>query len=262
MTLQRTAYEPTLLGVINLSPESMVTDSIARTPTEVLDRAKWLCDGGVSILDLGGRSITPDAPMIDDTVEQARLAPAAEALLDAGYRISVDTWSSATAIEAIGWGARTINFTGEELPPALLAAAARSGVTLILTYMPYGDAYQMRGRERVPYRVQSLVAYFAPRIERARDAGVSAVVVDPNLGIIHPATDDHTKIHLQHEMIWNTDTLRELGCPLLFYAARKPERLARIMMASAVLHARPEYIRTHDPLTIERLMRAAGETEA
>jgi hypothetical protein len=32
------------------------------------------------------------------------------------------------------------------------------------------------------------------------------------------------------------------------------------MMASAVLHSRPEYIRTHEPETILHLMRAASET--
>ena len=79
------------------------------------------------------------------------------------------------------------------------------------------------------------------------------LVLDPNLGIIHPTTDDHQKIHQQLAILWNLDAFRSLGCPLLVYAARKPERLARIMTASTCLHARADYIRTHTPEMIWRL---------
>ena len=65
------------------------------------------------------------------------------------------------------------------------------------------------------------------------------------------------KIHRQLEIVWESDRLRTLGCPLLFYAARKPERLARIMMASAVLQVRPEYVRTHHPDMLQKLLAAA-----
>lgn len=252
-------YRPTLLGVINLSPESMVTDSIATTPSEVLERARRLCKHGVAILDLGGRSITPNAPQIDDRTERARLAPAVAAVVDAGYAVSVDTWSPETAAEALSWGAGTINFTGSDAPDALLRAVAREGARLVLTYMPYGDAYRMRTRPVAPHRLEDLEAFFHPRIARARDRGVAEVVVDPNLGILPPSVDDPMKIHLQLAVLRETERLRELGCPLLYYAARKPERLARIMMASAVVQARPEYIRTHEPEILQRLLALENE---
>jgi dihydropteroate synthase len=255
----RAEYRPTLLGVINVSPESMISSSIAATTGEVIERAQYLCKHGVSILDLGGRSITPDAPVIEDRTEQARLAPAVEAVVAAGYAVSVDTWSPETAEAALGWGAGTINFTGGDAPDAMLRAVARAGARLVLTYMPYGDAYRMRDRAVAPYRLHDLEAFFRPRVARARDLGVTEVVIDPNLGIIPPSVDDSMKIHLQLAVLKNTERLRELGCPLLYYAARKPERLARIMMASSVVLARPEYIRTHEPEILERLLSAERE---
>ena len=105
-------------------------------------------------------------------------------------------------------------------------------------------------------------ARLAPRVERALAAGVSEIVVDPNLGILHPSTDDYTKAHLQLEVLSRMDEIRALGCPVLLYAARKPERLARILFAESVLRARPEYVRTHEPETIARLLAAARETDA
>jgi dihydropteroate synthase len=254
-----TRADPTLVGVLNLSPESMVRESIATTPEEILARAAFLKSHGCSLLDLGGRSITPDAPVIDDEEEQSRLLPALDLLTEAGYAVSVDTWSAGTARRCLDQGAVFVNFTGSELGAELLGAVAAAKAGLVITYMPYGDAYRMRGAVPIPYRLLAIVEYLEPRVRDAREAGIAEVVVDPNLGIIHPSVDDHMKIHLQHEVLFHLDEVRALGCPILLYAARKPERLARIMMASAVLQVRPEYVRTHHPDMLQRLLAAAQD---
>lgn len=245
---------PRILGVLNVSPESMVTESIARTDEEIVARGRSLRSDGAFLIDLGGRSITPEAPMIGDDEEQARLLPALEILKREKLRVSIDTWSAATARAALDHGADALNFTGGHMEPALLDAIAARGVLLFLTYMPYDDAYAMRRATPAPVGIPAILDHLAPRIEAARRAGVEEIVIDPNLGIIHPATDDLTKIHRQLEVLWQLDALRTLGCPILLYAARKPERLARLMMASAVVHARPDYIRSHTPGMIEQLL--------
>jgi len=255
-------YSPTVLGVVNLSPESMVRDSIATTPEAVRARVASLADAGAAVFDVGGRSITPDAAPIDDEEEQRRLLPVLRQLADDGRRLSVDTWSAETAIAALSCGVELVNYTAEELPTPLLEAIASAGAGIVLTYMPYGDAYRMRNRPAVPYRLDTILTFLAPRIEAARAAGIRRIVVDPNLGIIHPDVDDFEKIHLQLDLLWRIDRVRDLGCPVMLYAARKPERLARIMMVSAVLLARPEVIRIHEPETIQRLLAAQRASQA
>jgi dihydropteroate synthase len=247
----------TLLGVINLSPESMVSDSVVVGTEQLLARAAWLRDHGCAVVDLGARSITSTAAMIDDAEEQRRLVPALRRLRRAGYRVSVDTWSSDTVRVALAEGATDINFTGAAIEPSALAAVAAAGAVLMLTYMPYGDAYRMREAAPVPYRLQGLLDHLGPRVEQARAAGVREVIVDPNLGIIHPSTDDAGKIQLQNSVLWNLGRLRSLGCPILLYAARKPEPLARLLFASNVLFAGADWIRTHHPDIIEALQGAA-----
>ena len=251
---------PQILGVLNLSPESMVEESIAIGPDAIRDRAAMLARTGADWIDLGGRSITPDVPMIDDAEEQKRLGPALELLKAPGserfhYRVSVDTWSPETAIFGLEHGADGANYTGGPLPSALLDAVAARAATLFITFMPYENAYVMRSAKPAAVGLQPVLDHLGPKVEAARRAGIQDVVVDPNLGIIHPTTDDHQKIHQQLAIVWNLDALRVLGCPILLYAARKPERLARIMMASAVLHAGADYIRTHTPEMIWRLHR-------
>jgi len=242
-----------MMGVINLSPESMVVDSIARSEDEILARAAWLTSEGCSIIDLGARSITPDARPVSDEDEQRRLEGPLRLLIQNGYQVSVDTWSSATILLAIASSASHINFTGSRIDPGALEAIAEQGASLILTYMPYGDAYRMRGAAPIPYRIENIIGHLAPRVEEARKAGVRDIIIDPNLGIIHPSVNDYGKVQLQNDVLWQMDRLRSLECPILLYAARKPEFLARILFASNVLHARPDYIRTHHPDILNHL---------
>ena len=253
-------YTPEILGVLNVSPESMVVESIAIGAEAVRERAAMLVETGADWIDLGGRSITPDAPIIDDLAEQARLWTALDALraAEAGrpapFRISVDTWSAATGAAALEHGADAINYTGGPLPSSLLDAVAARAALLFVTYMPYENAYAMRSAPPAAVGIEAVLEHLGPKVEAARRAGVERLVLDPNVGIIHPSTDDHRKIHQQLEIVWQLDRLRVLGCPILLYAARKPEPLARIMMASAVLHARADYVRTHTPEMIRRLL--------
>jgi dihydropteroate synthase len=256
------SHTPEILGVLNLSPESNVAESIATTEQEICERAAMLVRTGADWIDLGGRSITPDAPMIVDDEERKRLLPALDLMKQRGIeiRISVDTWSAETAIAALDRKADAVNFTARSIPSVLLDKLASSGAFLFMTFMPYEDAYAMRQARPAAVGVQAVLDHLGPKVEAARSAGITNLVIDPNLGIIHPSTDDHQKIHQQLEIVWNLDRLRdELDCPILLYAARKPERLARIMMASAILHAGADYIRTHSP---EMILRLRGGTPA
>jgi dihydropteroate synthase len=248
------SYRPKILGVLNLSPESMVRESIATEPSEIDARARLLADSGADWIDVGGRSITPDAPMVSDEEEQARLLAALPLLSSAARPVSVDTWSEATLGVALEAGVEGINFTGGTIRSASLDALAARQAMLFLTFMPYENAYQMRSAAPADVGLQAILDDLGPKVEAARKAGVHRLAIDPNVGIIHPTTDDTVKIHQQLEIVWNLDALRSLECPILIYAARKPERLARIMMASALVHAKADYIRTHTPEMIGQLL--------
>ena len=253
-----TPYTPKILGVLNLSPESMVEESIAVGEAAVAERADLLLRTGADWIDLGGRSITPDVPTVSDETEQSRLRPALAMLKTPGEshfceRACVDTWSAETGCFGLEHGADGVNYTGGPLPSSLLDAIASRDATLFLTFMPYDNAYEMRTAAPADVGVEAVLDHLGRKVDAARAAGVQKLILDPNLGIIHPTTDDHQKIHQQLAILWNLDVFRSLGCPLLLYAARKPERLARIMTASACLHARADYIRTHTPEMIWRL---------
>ncbi len=245
--------QPKILGVLNVSPESNIKESIATTREAILERAKYLWDNGTTYIDLGGRSITPTADKISDEMELERVLPVIDLLKGQGCKVSIDTWSAHTAITCLEQGVDMINFTGEILTPEMLKAVAAADVPLVCTYMPYGDAYQMRGRKRQLVTIEAIMTYFRERIALAKQYGVKQIIFDPNLGILPDTLASYERVHFQIHLIRQIPTFQSLGYPVLVYAGRKVDETARHLLNSIVVHHKPEYIRTHTPEIITAL---------
>ena len=241
------ASRPTIVGVINLSPESRVPGSHANDLPAVHERAASLCAAGADYVELGARSISPDRPRIDDAEEWRRLRPALTALVAAGYRVAVDTWSEACATAALAGGARFINFTGAQPSAELYAAVTRSGATLCVLYLPYADPYRMRAGAPVAYHGAAIVARLCALRDRARRAGLTNLVLDPNLGIFHPTFDDATRIAYQIQAMKTLPAVAQLGCPTLAYLARKSALTSRQLIAAQLAALGVDYVRAHEP---------------
>ncbi len=238
---------PTILGVINLSPESNVPGSHATDLRSVRARAAHLRADGADFVELGARSISPDRPPVGEAEEWRRLQPALQALVAAGYRVAVDTWSEACAQRALEHGAGFINFTGAMPSAALCAAVARSGAALCVLYLPYPDPYAMRTCNPVAYDGAAILDHLWKALARARATGLRRLVLDPNLGIFHPTFDAATKIAYQIQAIAALPAVAALGVPTLAYLARKKELSSRLLIAAQLAAAGVDYVRAHEP---------------
>ena len=239
------AQRPTILGVINLSPESNVPGSHATDVPAARARAAHLCAGGADYVELGARSISSDRPRVSEAEEWRRLQPALEAMVADGYRVAVDTWSESCAGLALDHGASFINFTGAMPSAGLCTAVAQRGATLCVLYLPYPDPYAMRDCRPAAYGSRSILGYFRVALTRARQAGLQRVVLDPNVGIFHPGFDDATRIAYQIQALSVLPAVAALGAPTLAYLARKAEFSSRLLIAAQLaaagvaLRARP-----------------------
>jgi len=243
----RAARRPVMVGVINLSPESNVPGSHAADLPAVRERAAALCADGADYVELGARSISHDRAPIDDAEEWRRLRPALDALVAAGYRVAVDTWSETCAIAALAAGACFVNFTGAWPSAQLCGAVAASGATLCVLYLPYADPYQMRASPAASYQVADILNRFRVLRARARAAGLARLVLDPNLGIFHPTFDDAARIAYQVQAMTAMPAVARLGCPTLAYLARKSALTSRQLIAAHLAALEVDYIRAHEP---------------
>jgi dihydropteroate synthase len=242
---------PTIVAVLNVSPESPNRGSVARTPAEARKLAARYVREGAAIIDVGGRSSSPDSPVVSDGVERERVLPVVEALAADGHIVSIDTWSSATAVAALEAGACVVNFTGRAPSKPLLTAISRRGATLVLSYMPYGDPYRMRtARWRNP-SIEEIADYFEERVRVLRPLPDS-LVIDPNIGMLTPTmrADRPAAIAWRASIIGRLTVLEPLARPIMLALPRRDGPGATRLWAALILAFGAAYIRTHHPALI------------
>ncbi len=260
---RRPRPEPRLMGVLNLSPESRVTPSVAADAASIGERARHLREAGCELIELGARSTNPapGAGNLGDPEEIERLQPALRSLAADGHRIAVETWSADTALWALDAGAAMIDYTSEALPDQVCRRAGERDAALVLVNLPYGDPERMHRRAPIEHRAGRIVASLTARADAARVAGAGEVYVDPNTGIVHPELDDYRKIELQMQAIEAARRLEDTGYPVLINCPRKESLTSRIILSHLLLELGPAWIRTHDPeiiATLRRLGSASG----
>ncbi|MGE0229901.1 MAG: dihydropteroate synthase [Dehalococcoidia bacterium] len=252
---ERAASSPALVGVINLSPESPNADSVAQGVEPVLRKAEEYRGLGTRYVEIGARSTAVDSPAVDEAEEQRRLLPALGALKEHGYLVSVDTWSAQTAARAVEGGADLVNFLGTDFSAELRGALASSAADFVIAYMPYGDPYRMRSAPEPIGSIEGMLAHFEASMA-ALGLPRERVVVDPNIGVLHPAlrADRVAAIRYRMHVLHALPRLRELGCRVMVDHTRRDGDMSRVVWAACLLEVGPEFIRTHDAEVFAELL--------
>ena len=112
-----------IMGVLNVSPDSKNTHTVAPNLDQALVMAERYRAWGATIIDIGGQSSHYDNETIADQEEIDRVLPAIEALAADGHLLSIDTWKPGVAREAVAAGAVIVNDTGAfaEIPDGCCA---------------------------------------------------------------------------------------------------------------------------------------------
>ncbi len=252
-------YAPELLGVANISPDSTTKVSVAATTDELRTRAECLRAAGASYIDIGARSTWEFAALISEQEECDLLLKGLEILKREGHRVSVDTWGSQTAIEALRNGAPMLNYTGQDYPPALLQALKETDAKVIVTYIPFGDPYLMREAAIHNPTLESIRQYFENILLEMNRYQLTQIILDPNTGILHHGLSDREKLVIQARIVSGLPKLRSLGFPLLVHSSRQADANSRSIIAAYVISQKPEYIRTHYPELLKELIGYANQ---
>jgi dihydropteroate synthase len=178
------------MGILNVTPDSFGDSSrLVRNGVVDLDAAVEAAAAmehdGADLIDVGGESTRPGADPVSAREESARVVPVIRAL--AGrlrVPISVDTYKSAVAREALSAGAVIVNdISGLLYDPSRAEAAREGGAALILMHT--------RGRSRAMYDeavyadlMAEVASELRESIGRARSAGVPIehILIDPGVG--------------------------------------------------------------------------------
>ncbi|MFB3109825.1 MAG: dihydropteroate synthase, partial [Acidimicrobiia bacterium] len=108
-----------VMGVINVSPDSKNTHTVAFSIDDALLMAHRYRIWGATLIDLGGQSSHFDNPTIEAADEVSRTVPVIEAMVAEGHLVAIDTWKPEVAEAAVAAGAVIINDTGGLADPAI-----------------------------------------------------------------------------------------------------------------------------------------------
>lgn len=234
-----------VMGVINLSPESKNTHTIAAGVDEAVALARRYRQWGATIIDLGGQSSHYDNPTIDSSLELERLLPVVDALLADGFLVSVDTWKPDVAREASQRGVQMINDTGGLVDPEMRKVVAASKAAAVAVYVEGDHPHDVGAIDTGPRKAARTAEVFRLRLEELAAEGIHNVVLDPGIALNYRG-DYQAYTKLQMEVIRESASLHELGKPLLIPVPRKAEDHRVMAYITLALEYGADFIRVHD----------------
>ena len=248
-----------VMGVINLSPESKNTHTVAAGVDEAMSLARRYREWGATIIDLGGQSSHYDNPTIDASVELERLLPVVEALLNGGFLLSVDTWKPDVAREACRRGVQMINDTGGLVDSEMRRVVASSQVAAVAVYVEGDHPHGVGAIDTGPRKAARTAEVFRQRLEELAAEGIENVVLDPGIALNYRG-DYQAYTRMQIEVIRESASLHALGKPLLIPIPRKAEDHRVMAYITLALEYGADFIRVHDVEEAADLVSLFGRT--
>jgi dihydropteroate synthase len=206
----------TIMGVVNVTPDSFSDGGRFLDPRAAVEQGRRLVDEGAEMLDIGGESTRPGADAVPVEEELRRVLPVVEGLAGSGATISIDTSKAAVAAAALDAGASYVNdvtaFRGD---PELAGLVAARGVDCCLMHM-LGTPRTMQDDPRYDDVVSEVKAFLEQRLAFAVAAGVAEerIMLDPGIGF--GKTLEHNL-----ELLARLGEIVALGRPVLIGVSRK-----------------------------------------
>jgi dihydropteroate synthase len=207
--------KPIVMAILNITPDSFYTGSRV-TVSDMLRKAEQMVKDGAVILDVGGQSTRPGSEQLGADVELKRIIDPV-ALLNKEFPevlISVDTYHSKVATEAVAAGASIINdISGGNLDQNMLDTVAAMNVPFICMHMK-GTPENMQQQASYDNATKEVLDYFISRLDQCKKTGIKDVIIDPGFGFAK-------KINHNFQLLQELSVFHVLNKPILVGLSRK-----------------------------------------
>lgn len=206
--------KPKVMGILNVTPDSIFSGSRKQTEQEIAERANSIIEEGGTFIDVGAFSTRPGAFEVSEEEEARRLKWALEIVRreQPDAAVSVDTYRPVVARKCIEeWGADIINDVSE------------GGLTGIVNtpINESGNMFQLIGELKVPYilmsvksNIKDMLKAFAAEVQQLRDYGAKDIILDPGYGFGKTLDDNY-------QILSEAEKLLVLNLPILVGVSRK-----------------------------------------
>ncbi|MGL5646771.1 MAG: dihydropteroate synthase [Clostridium sp.] len=199
-----------IMGILNVTPDSFSDGGKFNSLEKAKIRVQEMIEEGADIIDVGGESTRPGYTEVSVKDEINRVVPIIK-MIKENFEIpvSIDTYKSEVAIEAIKAGADIINdIWGFKKDKNMAKVCAETNTVCVL----------MHNREDIPYTnlMRDIKEDLIESINLALEAGVKRenIILDPGIGFAKT-------LEQNLETMNNVDKIKELGFPVLLGTSRK-----------------------------------------
>tara|TARA_B100000508_G_scaffold125643_1_gene109719 strand:+ start:12798 stop:13646 length:849 start_codon:yes stop_codon:yes gene_type:complete len=205
-----------VMGIINVNNDSFYDGSRRTSVEQAVKAVEVQIEQGADIIDLGAISTRPNADLESTEVEVSRLLPVLKEVrrLFPDLIISVDTFRSDVADQAIGEGADIINDVyGGRYDGQMFSLIAKHKVPYILMHSR-GFSQDMMELTSYQNVVNDVIHELSNSISELRDLGVKDIIIDPGFGFAK-------NIDQNYELLHGLDQFSILDVPVLAGLSRK-----------------------------------------
>lgn len=213
----RQFVRPTVMGILNVTPDSFYEKSRTTSEDMIARRVRTLIDEGADFIDIGAYSTRPGATDIPVDEEIRRLKSGMKILREITTEaiVSVDTFRAEVAETAVSeLGCDIINdISGGTLDPEMFSTAARLQVPYILAHTR-GTPTDMHSYARYEDITSDVLYELGERLQQLALEGVCDIVVDPGIGFAKTTEQNYRLIH-------DLETFGVLHRPVMVGVSRK-----------------------------------------
>lgn len=207
--------KPTIMGILNLTPDSFSDGGLFLDTDLALFQAEKLISEGADILDIGAESSRPGASYVSADEEKRRLEPFLSVYKQRfDTPLSLDTYKPEVAEMGLSYGVSYINdITGLQGDVGMAPMIAKFGAGVIVMHMQK-KPHSMQDNPVYTDVIREVKQFLAKSLSLATLAGIETVIVDPGIGFGKTLT--HNLMLLNH-----LESFLELECPILIGTSRK-----------------------------------------
>lgn len=204
------------MGILNVTPDSFYDGNRYTTESSILNQVEKMIAEGATFIDVGGYSSRPDAADIPEEEELKRVAGAVKIIAKKFPEaiLSIDTFRSAVARQAVAEGAAMINdISAGELDSNMFATMAGLNVPYAMMHMR-GTAQTMKTLTTYDNLLKEVVDFFHQKIAVLEKSGVHDIIIDPGFGFAKT-------IEQNFQLLSHLDYFKILGKPIMVGLSRK-----------------------------------------
>lgn len=202
-----------VMGILNITPDSFPDGGKYNRLDAALKHAEEMIRDGADLIDIGAESTRPygDSKPISTQEEIERLLPFLEKVLAiSDVPVSIDTYHSETAEEALKLGAHMINDVwGLQYDNHMAKVVAKYKVPLIIMHNQSDNYYE-----------KDIMSNISTFLQRSKEIGINAGI-DPDYFIIDPGIGFAKNLEQNLEVLSRLEEFKSMGCPILLGTSRK-----------------------------------------